>query len=123
MLSVSVNNLHHNARDSIDRLKLNYIDDIMSKCDFFSNDVVKQSSLEENLHIFQELCRVVHSMKGTAAMYEIHMISAICHRFEDFLLGNNVVRDLNNDAVVDRILQYLDLINLSAAIEREHIPA
>lgn len=109
--------------ERLTELRLSYIEDIMLKCDFLSNAVIEKYSSDENRMLFQEICRVIHSMKGTAAMYDISMISAICHRFEDYLLGRDIVKDMNNDKIVDRILQYLDLISLSAVVEKHSIPA
>jgi len=123
MTLAALNATQDTRYERLTELRLSYIEDIMLKCDFLSNAVIEKYSFDENRMLFQELCRVIHSMKGTAAMYDISVISAICHRFEDYLLVGDIVEDMNNDKIVDRILQYLDMISLSAVVEKHSIPA
>lgn len=123
MTPATMNEITNSVCERLARSKLLYIEDIIFKCEAFSSSILQKNSSGEKKVLFQDLCCIIHSMKGTAAMYEIAMISAICHRFEDYLLSDGIAEDMNNDFVIDRILQYFDLINLSAVIEKHNISA
>lgn len=112
---------HDDVYENVEILKQNYVEDVISKCETLSNSVLYKYSSSNKTKIIQELCRVIHSMKGTSAMYGFSMVSAICHRFEDFLMNNGVVDNMDDERVISRILQYLDVINSSAFLERHDI--
>lgn len=121
MMPTDANVSQDDRYENILILKQSYIEDVMLKCEMLSNSLTHKYAINDKIKFLQELCRVIHSMKGTAAMYDFCMISAICHRFEDFLVGKNIAENMDNEKTIGRILQYIDLINLSALIERHDL--
>lgn len=76
---------------------------------------------------FDELYRLVHSLKGAGGMFGLPIVSTICHQFESYVGENH---GQFNGTVVNTSLAYLDLLRRTAtragrepegvaAIERE----
>ena len=59
---------------------------------------------------YQHLLRKVHSLKGSGGTYGFHILSTICHQFEDFLTEiENKLPQLSTTSV-DIIMKYVDLL-------------
>ena len=109
-----------NNYEIVQQLKVNYLEDVILKCNVLSNITEQAFCPANDGHIMPELRRVIHSMKGTAAMHDMAMISAICHRFEDFLMDEKLLSNIAYDDIVNHIVKFLDLIDMSAVIELQN---
>ncbi len=58
---------------------------------------------------FRETYRIIHSLKGGAASYELTHISTICHYFEDFL-SERMSEDLENEDNIEACHIFYDII-------------
>lgn len=90
-------------------LRDNYIAELPERIDIMESHILALST-DKILYDFQELYRQVHSHKGSAGTHGVHIISSICHQFEDEL--NKVDDNLNkiSDAHINLWLAYLDLL-------------
>ena len=91
--------------------------------DYLAGLPVKIQALEDVIHdlgqpqpqqdqeaLYTELYRVVHSMKGTAGTYGIHVISTICRQFEDYLSLHPVTAVFRGAELTDVSLRYIAII-------------
>lgn len=65
--------------------------------------------LQRNDELYEEVFRMIHSLKGTSGTYGCEDISKICHEFEDELLSQNREQQYN----LDILLGYIDSLNAS----------
>ena len=90
-------------------LRENYIAELPERIDLMESHVLALSK-GKALEDFQELYRQVHSHKGSAGTHGIHIISSICHQFENQLskVDNNL--EQISAKHIDNWLAYLDLL-------------
>lgn len=92
-------------QQAIQQMRQAFIHELIERCDEIENLILNadwQSGVSE------EIYRVVHSLKGTAAMYSLPLISTICHQLEDQL--NDPLSLKQADELVEFALQCVDLI-------------
>ena len=85
------------------------------KCDAIESNILDISQLADLKHIFPELHRRVHSLKGSGGTYGFPIISAICHSFEDYIISKSKSNIVIND-FSDVCLSYLDLLRKTADV-------
>ena len=89
--------------------------------DYLAELPVKIQALEVAIHdlghpehdqeaLYTEIYRVVHSLKGTAGTYGIHVISTICRQFEDYLSVHPVTPVFRGTELTDVSLRYVAII-------------
>ena len=113
------NNVASDKEDVYLELKVAYINSILDKCDILTKSI--STATEKNIkHVTAELGREIHSMKGTGAMYEIAMISPICHRFEDDIFSQEGDAHHHvSELFVYRTIKFLELIKTAAMLEKQ----
>ncbi len=94
----------------LQQLKQNYIIEMPDRLDKLEHIVLQLELEGYSQDLFHELYRQVHSLKGSGGTYGIHVLTSICHPFEDFLssLGENV--DLAKIGFANIALAYLDIL-------------
>lgn len=90
-------------------LRENYITELPERIDTMESHVLALSK-NKAPYDFQELYRQVHSNKGSAGTHGIHIISCICHQFEDELSKVDDNLKQISGRHIDNWLAYLDLL-------------
>ena len=103
----------NNALQILQQLKETFLDELPERYEHMEDLILQLGQNDNPQEIFNSLFRHVHSLKGSAGTYGVHIISKICHHFEDFL---NTL-DINDTHIQPEStninLQYLDLIKLA----------
>ena len=113
MITHIIGNKHmSDINDLLQELRENYIAELPERIETMEGHVLELNKNKE-LYDFQELYRQVHSHKGSAGTHGVHIISSICHQFEDEL--SKVDNNLNqiSDNHINNWLAYLDLLKES----------
>ncbi len=59
---------------------------------------------------FNEFYRKVHSLKGTAGTYGVHIVTKICHQLEERLNALSGTKPADMDVFLDGCLAYIDIM-------------
>jgi len=59
---------------------------------------------------FQTLYRHIHSIKGSAGTHGLHIISTVCHAFEDLIIEAEGNQNYLTEKHISKWLKYIDLI-------------
>ena len=94
----------------LEQLKANFLSELPNQCQELSTLVLSLAQHPENRGIYEELYRRVHSLKGSAGTHGIHIISQVCHHFEDLLATLDDASTKINNAFTNNCLAYVDLI-------------
>lgn len=94
-------------------------------------DEIEQLSMvlekKGDLAEYQHLLRKVHSLKGSGGTYGFHVLSTICHQFEDFLTLLEAELEQVSSESIDIMMKYIDLLRETQVqlaqncLEQQHI--
>lgn len=101
-------------------LRTKYIDSIIYQCETYGLKIRSCRSLEAIYYVNQDLSRIIHSIKGTAPMYEIKFLDQICHQLQELVTNNHLAENINDLSYTDKIASFLDLIRATALIEKNY---
>lgn len=94
-----------------------FLDDLQERCDQCDNLLLGLEKKPADRDLFDQLYRVVHSLKGSGGTHGLHIITSICHQLESCLAdAPNLPRSLG------RALQYVDLLRRVEAPGRMENP-
>lgn len=91
-------------------LRSNYLRDLPSQLDELEELVLDLERTGFETEKSRELYRRIHSLKGSGGTYSLHVLSDICHPFEDLISNLLEHPELFNNGFVEIALQYLDLL-------------
>lgn len=94
----------------LNALRENYLTDFPSHIDELEQLLLELERRGYELEVCRDLYRRVHSLKGSGGTYGLHVLSDICHPFEDLLshlLENNA---LLKEHFMEAALLYIDLL-------------
>ena len=97
------------ALELLNQFRNEFIAELPSKLDTLENLVIDIKG-DDN---YEEIYRTVHSLKGAGGTHGLHIISIICHQFENTLETLNSKQQLNLKTSIDNLLEYLDLLRQS----------
>lgn len=72
----------------LQKMRLAYIKNLPRQLDNMEALILQLKKGEDFPSSYETLYRAIHSLKGTAGTYGVHIISTICHPFEDYLKAN-----------------------------------
>lgn len=102
------------AQKLLKQLRDDYVNELPSQCDEIENIILSLAgSFREQ---YEELYRRVHSMKGSAGVHGLMIVTSICHNFEERL---NVLEMAGGDVAksdIDLFLRHVDLVRSAQAI-------
>jgi chemotaxis protein histidine kinase CheA len=103
------------AQQLIDDLRKAYLGELPAQFDELDLLTVALRKDADYQHHFEALFRKVHSIKGTAGVYGLSIISTVCHRLEDHLrlVNGDYARMAAGD--VDTWLAHVDLMRQAHA--------
>ena len=117
------NNTVANEKSSVSEmlllLKDGFLDGLEEKCDNLENMLLASSAMEKYSDDYQEICRIVHSIKGSGGTYGLSIISSICHSFEEFLQTDYLRLRGGWEKYIDFGIMYIDLLRKSVIYAKQ----
>lgn len=71
-------------------LKIDFLDSLSTKCDLIEELILNLHGQHRQSPLFEEVYRLIHSLKGAGGTHGLPIVSAICHYFEDLLVHPDV---------------------------------
>lgn len=103
----------------LDALKIDFLDALSAKSDQIEALLLKFNGLDRQSAEFEEVFRLIHSLKGAGGTHGLPLVSAICHYFEDVLNDTTVEFD---DRFISHALAINDLLRQIAQDGRSADP-
>ena len=91
-------------------LRNNYLAELPARLDELDNLIVSFRSADNKADVFESLYRDVHSIKGSAGTHTLHILTTICHDFEDQLNIHEKNLSEVSKTDIDIWLKYIDLL-------------
>lgn len=92
--------------DLLENLRETFLDDLPSRVDAIEGEVM---ALKE-AGSYDELFRMVHSLKGSAGSYNFHIVTKIAHGMEDVMLALIQRDQFGAEPTVDILLKFIDIM-------------
>ena len=68
------------------QLRKTFLEDMPEKLDRLESLLLEIEKNGDGGEVFNELYRIVHSLKGSGGTHGLHIITTICHQLEDSFL-------------------------------------
>jgi len=91
-------------------LRVNFIADLPKKFDDYEQLILGMRTEADFTEQFDELFRLIHSLKGSAGTHGLQVYTSICHQFEDQLRLVDSRFENFSPELVDDWLNYVDLM-------------
>ena len=98
--------------DLLEDLKKGFISEIPVRLDDMESLILTMEDGDAFQDKYENLYRHVHSLKGSAGSYGLHIITSICHAMEDVLNETKGNKTLFLQFGIDYWLEYIDLIRI-----------
>ena len=99
MSNVSVSEL-------LEHLREGFLDELPVRVNKIEDEIM--SSKESDT--YDELFRMVHSLKGSAGSYDFHIVTKIAHHMEDAMLTLMQRGEFGKDTTVNLLLKFIDIL-------------
>jgi len=90
----------------LDELKNNFLEELPSRINLIEDNILSL----KNGTSYDELFRLVHSLKGSAGSYNFHDVTKITHHLEDVMLYFARKKILSVESSIDVLLEYIDIL-------------
>lgn len=97
--------------DILEQLREGFLDDMPSRIDKIEQEVMASKDADS----YDELFRMVHSLKGTAGSYNFHDISKIAHSMEDIMMTLMQNNQFADNSTTDILLKFIDVFRDTTA--------
>lgn len=108
---------HNNIRHLLAQIKLDFLYGLASRCYDLENLVMQLVASDRNSNQFQELYRIIHSLKGAGGTHGLPLITAICHHFEDLLQGELAIY---SEEFTNKALCLIDLLHEISKVQPDN---
>ncbi len=98
----------HNIKHLLAQIKTDFLFSLSTRCYDLENLVMQLVKADRHCSQFQEIYRIVHSLKGAGGTHGVPLITAICHHFEDLLQSELSV---TSEAFISKALYLIDLLH------------
>lgn len=95
------------------QLRLAFLEELPEKLDHLDNILLEIEKNGAGNDIFNELYRIVHSLKGSGGTHGLHIITTICHQLED-LLNTTSSGTKFTPTLANISLAYVDLLRVAS---------
>jgi len=92
--------------DLLEHLQEGFLDDMPSRINKIEDEVMSS----ENTESYDELFRMVHSLKGTAGSYNFHVLTKIAHDMEEAMLLLMQQNEFGSSSTVELLLKFVDIL-------------
>jgi len=107
------------AQNLLFQLRQIYLSEIPERADELEELVLEMENSGITSDRYNDLFRRIHSLKGSGGTYGAHIITAVCHCFEDYLTASNY-KDANPTPQSTKIaLSFVDLLRGAAEALRD----
>lgn len=79
-----------NVLAMLNALKLDFLESISTRCFELERLILQASGREKHCSEFEEIFRIVHSLKGAGGTHGLPLVTSICHFFEDSLVKKDI---------------------------------
>lgn len=95
------------ARVLLEQLRQQFLQELPLKIEDIESLLLAYDPQDDDKGTFERLYRQVHSLKGSAGTYGMHIISTVCHILEDYLesVGNK-----SKEQFLSQVLRFVDLL-------------
>jgi len=94
------------VNDILEHLREGFLDDMPARIDKIEDEVMSSNRVNS----YDELFRMVHSLKGTAGSYDYHVITKIAHSMEDVMQFLMQKDEFGTKSTVDILLNFIDIL-------------
>lgn len=92
--------------DLLEHLREGFLDDLPSRVDAIEDEVMASKESDS----YDELFRMVHSLKGSAGSYDFHVVTKIAHDMEDVMLALMQRNQFGTGFTVNILLKFIDVM-------------
>ena len=103
------------------QMRQTFLNELGERCDRLEQKVIQLERTPNDRDVFEELYRGVHSLKGSGGTHGLHIITAICHQFENHLTEASTTCDFSG-ACISKALAYIDLLRKVQQVAGEDNP-
>lgn len=96
-------------------LRSDFLEGLSGRCYQLESLILQLPGSDRQCSQFEEVFRLVHSLKGAGGTHGFPLITSICHYFEDLLTQPDIV--IFNDQFVSQALNLVDLLHQIAQID------
>ena len=96
-------------------MRKDYLDGLSAKCYQLEQQILLLTGSDRQSVAYEELFRIVHSLKGSGGTFGLPLITSICHYFEDLL--SDPVIDIFDDAFEAQALAIVDCLHQIATAD------
>ncbi len=89
-------------------LRTDFLDSLSSRCQKLEHYILKLNGKNRDCEEFEEVYRIVHSVKGAGGTHGLPLVTSICHYFEDLLTSPRTT--IFSEEFADQALQLVDLL-------------
>jgi chemotaxis protein histidine kinase CheA len=97
-------------QEVLQKMRHTYIENLPQQLDKMEALVMELKKGVDYPNSYETLYRAIHSLKGTAGTYGIHIISTVCHHFEGYLKANLKDGAGARDQHIGTCLDFTDLL-------------
>lgn len=101
--------------DILQTLKTTFVSGLPSKINEIESQVLALERSSDTLAHYLSLYRYVHSLKGSGGTHGFHILSTVCHQFEDVLSIHGREKPFTSIAI-DLLLSYVDILKNTYAL-------
>lgn len=92
--------------DILEKLREGFLDELPARIDKVEDEVMASKGADT----YDELFRMVHSLKGSAGSYNFHEITKVAHSMEDVMLMLMQRNKFGTASTVDILLKFIDVL-------------
>ena len=92
--------------DLLEHLREGYLSDLPSRVNEIEDEVISSKDSDS----YNELFRIVHSLKGSAGSYNFHVVTKIAHSMEDVMLALMQRGQFGTEPTIDLLLKFIDIM-------------
>ncbi|MDH5571383.1 MAG: Hpt domain-containing protein [Gammaproteobacteria bacterium] len=101
--------MNKEALELLNQFRNEFVSELSSKLDDLENMIIDSTSNDQ----YEEIYRNIHSLKGAGGTHGLHIISIICHQFEEELESQHGKNEFGQKKSTDNLLGYIDLLRQS----------
>lgn len=102
-------------------MRRGFLDELPDRCDQIEDLILEMEKSPVEQNAFNEIYRIVHSLKGSGGTHGLGIITAICHQLEN-LLTDSVANNKFSQSLVTPALVHVDLLRQVRALGYEESP-
>ncbi|MDP4528494.1 Hpt domain-containing protein [Alkalimonas delamerensis] len=95
-------------RDLLQGLRLNFLEIVANRCQDLEVLILQLQHNDKSSPEFEEIFRIVHSLKGSGGTHGVQLVTKVCHYLEDVLVDPALTQF--DETAIDRLLAFVDIL-------------